>query len=140
MIFTSSTAASTRLAPEASAAWMRIRMSLFARRAGYGHRMTARQEYEKLATDFSSAGVVTGQMFGKPTLNSGGKAIACLAGEAMAFRLGAGTAEHAEALALDGAELFDPSGAGRAMKDWVCVPVSSAGRWADFGEAALRRV
>jgi hypothetical protein len=102
--------------------------------------MTAQQEYEQLATDLASAGVVMGQMFGKPTLKSGGKAIACLFGEAVAFRLGAGTAEHAEALALDGAGLFDPSGTGRAMKDWVCVPVSSSFLWTRFGEAALHRV
>jgi hypothetical protein len=102
--------------------------------------MGAQQEYERLATDLAGAGVVTGQMFGKPTLKSGNKAIACLYGEAVAFKLGAGTAEHTAALALGGATLFDPSGTGRAMKDWVCVPVAHADHWAELAEAALRRV
>jgi hypothetical protein len=102
--------------------------------------MTEREEYERLATELAGAGVVTGQMFGKPTLNSGGRAIACLDAGGMAFRLGAGTAEHALALGLDGAELFDPSRTGRPMKDWVCVPVVHADRWTELAEAALRLV
>lgn len=40
---------------------------------------------------------------------------------------------------LDGATLFDPSGQGRAVKDWVVVPHSWAGQWADLAEAALSR-
>jgi hypothetical protein len=101
--------------------------------------MTAHQEYERLATELAAAGVVTGQMFGKPTLKSGSRAIACLFGSGVAFRLGAGTAEHTFALGLPGAELFDPSGTGRAMKDWVCVPVDHADQWTSLAEAALRR-
>ena len=102
--------------------------------------VTADQEYHRLADDLAGLGVSTGQMFGKPTLKTGTKAIACLFEDTMAFKLGAGTTEHAEALALSGARLFDPSGKGRAMKDWVCVPVAHAGRWTAFGEAALKHL
>jgi hypothetical protein len=55
----------------------------------------------------------------------------------LAFRLGAGTDAHAEALALPGAELFDPSGKGRPFKDWVSVPVAHAGRWPGLADDAL---
>jgi len=43
------------------------------------------------------------------------------------------------ALALDGAELFDPSGRGRPFKEWVQVPAAHEDRWPEFAEAALRR-
>jgi hypothetical protein len=40
------------------------------------------------------------------------------------------------ALALEGAELFDP-GMGRRMKEWVLVPVARADRWLALAEQAL---
>ena len=42
-----------------------------------------------------------------------GQAFACLKGDLLAFRLGDGTPAHAQALAMTGAELFDPSGKNR---------------------------
>jgi len=51
-----------------------------------------------------------------------------------------GGADHSAALKLRGAELFDPSGAGRAMKGWVVLPPSHARRWQEFAEAARRYV
>jgi hypothetical protein len=96
--------------------------------------------YRRLADELADRGVTTGQMFGKPTLKFGSKALACLFHESMAFKLGAGTEEHTGALALSGAELFDPSGTGRAMKDWVCVPVAHADRYLDLAEAARSRL
>ena len=98
------------------------------------------QAYERLVADLSGRGVVAGQMFGKPTLKVGTRSVACLYNEGMAFKLTAGTAEHTEALALAGANLFDPSGTGRAMKDWVWVPVEHATHWAEFADAAVYRV
>ena len=44
------------------------------------------------------------------------KAMACLNGEAMAFKLGRDSPDHARALELPGAQLFDPSGMGRPFK------------------------
>jgi hypothetical protein len=97
------------------------------------------QAYERLVADLAGHGVTAGQMFGKPTLKVGTKSIACLYNDGMAFKLGAGTAEHAEALALAGANLFDPSGTGRAMKDWAWVPVQHAKHWLEFADAAVQR-
>jgi len=44
---------------------------------------------------------------------------------------------HADAMALKGAKLFDPSGKGKAMKAWVQVPFEHKKRWSEFaGHAA----
>jgi len=48
--------------------------------------------------------------------------------------------QHSEALNLTGAQLFDPSGRGRPMKEWVVVPVEHASRWSEFARAALQYV
>ena len=42
-----------------------------------------------------------------------------------------------EALALEGAQLFDPSGQGKPFKQWVVVPAAHADRWESFAERAL---
>lgn len=77
-------------------------------------------------------------MFGKPALKDRqGKAFACLLDGAVAFRLGRDSTAHADALALDGAHLFDPSGKDRPMRDWVSVPPAHAGRWSELAESAL---
>ncbi len=54
----------------------------------------------------------------------------------MVFKLTAAE-RHAEALALDGAHLFDPSGEGRPFKQWVVVPVEHADCWESLAEHAL---
>lgn len=46
--------------------------------------------------------------------------------------------EREAALALPGAELFDP-GMGRAMKEWVLVPASQSDRWLELVEQAIAR-
>jgi hypothetical protein len=101
---------------------------------------TSERAYEKLVADLSGHGVTAGQMFGKPTLKVGTKSVACLYNEGMAFKLTNGTDEHTEALALPGANLFDPSGTGRAMKDWVWVPVDHRTHWLEYADAAVQRV
>ena len=62
--------------------------------------------------------------------NSDGKAFAGYFEGAMVFKLSG--ASHAEALALAGSRLFDPSGRGRPMKEWVVVPFEHASRWLEF--------
>ncbi|GIG56383.1 hypothetical protein Lfu02_07550 [Longispora fulva] len=99
------------------------------------------EAFTVLVDELAGRGVAAGQMFGKPTLkNADGKALACLFGGSVAFRLVAGTAEHARALGLAGAELFDPSGKGRAMKDWVLVPGAHRAHFVEFATAALDRL
>ena len=78
------------------------------------------------------------QMMGMPAVKRNGKLIAGFvrsSGE-MTFKL-SDAAAHADALALDGARLFDPSGRGRPFKEWVQVPVAHAERWPSLAERAL---
>ncbi|MBL7691191.1 MAG: hypothetical protein JNM41_06340 [Flavipsychrobacter sp.] len=72
-------------------------------------------------------GAVAGQMFGKPCYKIGGKAFVCFFQQEAAFKLTG--ADHANALALTGAKLFDPSGKGRPMKEWVQVPAVHSNSW-----------
>ena len=44
---------------------------------------------------------------------------------------------HKEALSLDGSKLFDPSGKGRAMKEWVQVPFDYSDKWKRFATSAF---
>lgn len=93
--------------------------------------------FEGIAADLAGAGVVLGQTFGARALMVNKKAMACLHGDGMAFKLGRDSAEHSRALLLPEAELFDPSGMDRPFKDWVEVPVGSAEAWPALAEAAL---
>jgi hypothetical protein len=99
--------------------------------------MTPDTVFDDIAADLAGQGVSTGGMFGKRALKAGGKAFACLKGEMLAVRLGDGSPAHQEALALPGAELFDPSGKGKPFKDWVAVPVAQAGQWPGLATRAL---
>ncbi len=80
-------------------------------------------------------GVTTGSMFGMPCAKRGGKAWLGAAFGGVVFKL-TGQA-HTDALALDGAELFDPSGKGKPMKAWVVVPAEQKEHWFDLGQKAL---
>jgi hypothetical protein len=93
--------------------------------------------FEAVAADLAGAGVIPGQTFGARALMANRKAIACLNGDAMAFKLGRDSPAHARALQLPGARLFDPSGMGRPFKDWVEVPDAAADDWPGLAEAAL---
>lgn len=87
-----------------------------------------------LATRFEGAG--PGQMFGVPCLKRDGKVAACLWRDGgIAVKL-VGTADREEALALEGAEPFDP-GMGRKMREWVHVPSAHAARWEELLERSL---
>ena len=83
-------------------------------------------------------GAVQSQMFGKPCLKVNSKAFACFFENEMVFKLNGET--HKEALSLDGAKLFDPSGKGRAMKEWVQVPFDYKDKWEKFAKAAFKYV
>jgi hypothetical protein len=74
------------------------------------------------------------QMFGKPCFKVNGKAFISFFEECMVFKLNG--AAHSEALALKGAVQFDPSGKGRAMKEWVQVPAAQKDHWPELARAA----
>ncbi len=87
---------------------------------------------EMMATSPTSSG----KMFGMPCLkNSNGKAFAGYYEGTMVFKLGG--ASHAEALALFGAKLFDPSERGRPMKEWVVLSFEHVSRWLEFARYAF---
>lgn len=83
-------------------------------------------------------GAVKSQMFGKPCYKIGNKAFCCFFHNEMVFKLG-GEA-HQEALSYDGSQLFDPSGKGRPMKEWVQLPFDYKSKWEQFASEAAAYV
>jgi len=77
---------------------------------------------------------VKSQMFGKPCFKTNSKAFICFFKNAMVFKLT--DLAHHEALSLDGSKLFDPSGKGRPMKEWVQIPFEHKDKWKEFAEKA----
>ena len=102
--------------------------------------LDAHATYDAVVAEITaSSPTTTGKMFGMPCLkNSNGKMFAGFFEGTMTFKLGG--AKHAEALALSGARLFDPSGRGRSMKEWVEVPSEHASMWLELAREALRYV
>ena len=84
-------------------------------------------------------GVSRSKMFGMPTVKVNGKAFAGLSQDTMVFKLA--EEERLAALKLAGARLFEPM-AGRAMKEWVEVPVGQVAEdtMQELAEAALNYV
>jgi len=82
----------------------------------------------------SERDVVKASMFGMPGIKRrGGKAFCGLYGDDMIFKLEG--QDHARALSLDGAHLFEPM-AGRPMKAWVQVPPVHESQYGELARAA----
>ena len=97
------------------------------------------QSYEELVATFSeTAGISVSQMFGKACLKINGKAFIAQHLEVMIFKLSA--PHHKRAMTLQDAVLWDPSGKGRPMKEWVALPASASTHFATFANAALEYV
>ncbi len=92
------------------------------------------QAFHAIGQDIPHA--VTSQMFGKKCYKMDGKAFVCFFQDCMVFKL-AGE-DHAKALALPNAKLFDPSGKGRPMKAWVQLNYETHAKWERFAHSALR--
>lgn len=103
--------------------------------------MNARERYDELVDDLlaRNESCEASQMMGMPCIKHGGKMVAGFSASAdeMAFKL-PNEVDREQALALDGAHLFDPSGKGRPFKEWVAVPAAHASEWPRLAEAALR--
>ena len=97
--------------------------------------MATQRHYDDIAAGLAGAGVTASSMFGMPTLKLNGKAIGGLWGDAMTFKLA--PEALVDALRLDGAQQFDPSGMGRPMKAWVVVPLAQSGEWERLARLAL---
>ncbi len=78
---------------------------------------------------------MAGKLFGVRCIKTNGKPFAAFRDDAMVFKLRG--SQHAGALALPGAALFDPSGHGRPMREWVAVPDAHAERREGLAEVAL---
>ena len=89
--------------------------------------------YERVAEAFVERGAKKGSMFGMPVLKAKDKVFAGTFGEAMTFMLG--RVDLAKALKTKGIEPFEPM-KGRAMKEWVLVPLAGKARWASLAEQA----
>ena len=104
--------------------------------------MDAQARYDELVDDLVARNddVETAKMMGMPCVKRGGKMVAGFArGEgALVVKL-PDAARREAALALAGAHLFDPSGAGRPMKEWVTVPFEHEAEWPRLTEEALAR-
>lgn len=98
--------------------------------------MTAAQIYQSTGQSLPDA--VQGQLFGKPCFKIKGKAFICFFDHEMVFKLTGGL--HKEALDLEGSQLFDPSGKGRPMKEWVQVAFAHHDRWQAYALDALKYV
>ncbi len=102
--------------------------------------MTGLSAFEELCDDLlhRHPALERTKMMGMPSLKSNGKLVAgyTASEDAMVFKL-ADSEAHADALSLEGAHLFDPSGRGRPFKEWVVVPPAHAARWPELAEAAL---
>lgn len=93
------------------------------------------EEQLYLSVGESIEDAVRSQMFGKPCFKVNGKAFVSFFENEMVFKLSGES--HKKALALTGARLFDPSGKGRAMKEWVQVPFEHSGHWKKLAKAAF---
>ncbi len=102
--------------------------------------MDAHEHYDDLADFlvFRHDFVELSQMMGMPCVKARGKMVLGFSGSygAMVFKL-VDPAVHAEALGLEGAQLFDPSGEGKPFKQWVVVLPAHSDRWEHFANQAL---
>jgi hypothetical protein len=94
-------------------------------------------EYETFVEDMLEVDstITPGAMFGMPCLKRSGKAFAGSYDGGLVVKLG--QPEHTQALKLKGAELFEPSGGGRVMKEWIVIPVAHKSKWIKFGFAGM---
>lgn len=100
----------------------------------------ADEQFDAIVDELAPRGVLPGALFGSRSLTYEGKAFATFRRERMAVKLTAGSDAHVEALALEGATPFDPSGKGRPLKDWVSVPAAQHGTWPRLAVAALEQI
>lgn len=97
-----------------------------------------KEEELYLAIGKKLQGAESSQMFGKPCLKINGKAFACFFQQCMVFKLTGN--DYTAALSLAGAQLFDPSGKGHPMKEWVQIPCEYADEWKKYAMVAYAYV
>jgi hypothetical protein len=96
-------------------------------------------EYNSLVDNLDAVeGVTVGQMFGKACIKINGKAFVSQHNETIVFKLSG--EHHQKAIAVKGAVLWDPSGKGRPMKEWVALPATERKHFTTLANAALAYV
>ena len=93
--------------------------------------------FESLGPALLAEGAKREQMMGSPMFSVNGKMFACLSNERLGVRLGGGTAELDEALALEGATFFSPGNSDRVWRDWVSLPLGVIDAWPGVALRAL---
>ena len=71
---------------------------------------------------------IESKLFGKPSLKVGKHHFACFFKEALVVKIGAEAIQQ-RSKEFIGSELFDPSGKGRPMKDWLQIPLEYEAQW-----------
>lgn len=71
---------------------------------------------------------VESQLFGKPSLKVGKHHFACFFKEDLVVKIGADAIQQ-RLEEFTGSQLFDPSGKGRPMKDWLQIPLEYEDQW-----------
>ena len=101
---------------------------------------TSRALFDQIARDLAVKydGIATGQMFGTACIKTHGRAFAAFFQGDIALKL-AGES-HRTALGLAGAQLWDPSGKHRPMKEWVQIPHTHAREWPSLADQARQYV
>jgi len=98
--------------------------------------MSAEKHFEQLTKHLTeNKDVVASQMFGKQCLKVNGKAFLALHLKSLVFKLSGDI--HKKALSQKGAVLWDPSGKGRPMKEWVAIPAENLSNAKALAEHAL---
>jgi hypothetical protein len=102
--------------------------------------MDALARYEEVVEDLigQNPDLSRARMMGMPSLKVDGKMVGGFWKDEMVFKL-TDEAVRERALGIDGAHLFDPSGRGRPMREWVAVPFSRAEEWPELAEQTLAR-
>lgn len=100
--------------------------------------MSAETVFTDLTAELAGEGATTATLFGGRAITWGRKVLAILDDDRIVLRLNSGSAEHAEALALPGAELWHPPGR-KPYKDWVSVPVKENSELEDTEITGLAR-
>ena len=75
------------------------------------------------------------QMFGKPCMKYRGNGFMAFFEGDLVVKLSGQSRENA--LKLKGSQMWDPSGQGRAMKEWIQVPGAHAAMWPELAKQAF---
>ena len=102
--------------------------------------MTPDARFTQLLDDLKMLGVTQNAFFGRRGLTADGKVIACFLDDSVAFKLGAGTPQHAAAMALSGSTPWHPGDRAVAFKDWVRVYETHQDHWGRLAEQALHHI